>query len=276
MKNTFTFPISRGQENLFVYRKTETYDRLDNNGFVVKRLSPETESLSEKSAQAEENKDKTPWYATLISAAVICLSLPIGLLVNVFYSDFFGAWGEAIFFFSLLTLWRISRRIEAKFKPSDKQRAILLKSGMIAVRAELGIPEAAREIDVLPYVYKETKKGLAPTRKDGSFENTPVCIWRDGDDLCLSDEDALVRIPVKAIVEMREVARKIHVSAWYKAYTVDSPNYKPYAKQNFWAGVNVLSYLEVEIKGDGESKYLLLPNYDAPIFRKLADPTRPL
>ena len=101
-----------------------------------------------------------------------------------------------------------------------------------------------------------------------------MCIWREGDDLCLSDEDALIRINVRDIGKMREVKRKVHIDAWYKAHAFDSPGYKPYVKQGAWAGINVLSYLEAEIKGVNGNKYLLIPGYDAFTFRELADPTR--
>ena len=165
--------------------------------------------------------------------------------------------------------------IEARFRPSRRQRVILLSESAAAVRAELGIPEAVREIDVLPYLYMETPKEVVPARKDGRFENIPVCIWREGDDLYLSDEDALIRIPVRYIGEMREVKRKIHINAWYKAQAVDAPIYKPYVKQSAWSGINVLSYLEAEIHGGDGSKYLLIPSYDTRTFKELADPTRP-
>ncbi len=267
-------PISRGHDNLFVYSKTKPFDTLDDNEFVVKRLSPEAERLSEKAARLELNKDKAPWYAYLFSFASMFSILPLSLLLKWLFPDFWEAWGDLVFEVLLIVFIIFNSMIEARFRPSRRQRVILLSESAAAVRAELGIPEAVREIDVLPYLYMETPKEVVPARKDGRFENIPVCIWREGEDLCLSDEDVLMKIPVKAIGEIREVKRKIHISAWYKAQAVDAPTYKPYVKQAAWSGVNVRSYLEVEIKGDDGNKYLLIPGYDASTFRELADPTR--
>ena len=267
-------PISRGHDNLFVYSKTKPFDTLDDNEFVVKRLSPEAERLSEKAARLELNKDKTPWYAYLVSIAFMFSIFPLSLLLKWLFPDFWEAWGDLVFEVFLIVFIIFSSRIEARFRPSARQRVILLSESAAAVRAELGIPEAVREIDVLPYLYMETSKEVVPARKDGRFENIPVCIWREGDDLCLSDEDSLIRINVRDIGKMREVKRKVHIDAWYKAHAFDSPGYKPYVKQGAWSGINVLSYLEAEIKGDDGNKYLLIPGYDASAFRELADPTR--
>ncbi len=269
-------PISRGHDNLFVYSKTKPFFTLDDNEFVVKRLSPEAERLSEKAARLELNKDKTPWYAYLVSIAFMFSILPLSLLLKWLFHDFWDAWGDLVFEVFLIVFIIFSSKIEALFRPSSKERAIILSADAATVRAELGIPEAVREIDVLPYLYMETPKEVAPARKDGLFENIPVCIWREGDDLCLSDEDTLIRIPVRYIGEMREVKRKLHINAWYKAQAVDAPSYKPYVKQSAWSGVNVLSYLEAEIMGADGNKYLLIPGYDARTFKELADPTRPL
>lgn len=275
MKSTSPAPISRGHDNLFVYSKTKPFDTLDDNEFVVKRLSPEAERLSEKATRMEMNKDNVPWYAYLVYTALAFLVIPIALLLKWLFSDIWEVWGDLIFYVLLFLFIFISNKIEARFRPSARQRVILLSESAVAVRAELGIPEAAREIDVLPYLYKETPKEVVSARKDGLFENIPVCIWRESDDLCLSDEDVLMKIPVRDIGEMREVERKVHIDAWYKAHAFDSPNYKPYVKQSFGAGIDVLSYLEVEIKSEGGIRYLLLPNYEARTFRELADPTRP-
>lgn len=275
MKNTSSAPISRGRDNLFVYSKTKPFFTLDDNEFVAKRLSSEAERLSEKAARLEMNKDITPWYAYLVSIAFMLSVLPISLLLQWLFPDFWAVWGHLVFESLLIAFMIFSSKIEALFRPSSKERAVILSAGAAAVRAELGIPEAVREIDVLPYLYMKTPKEEVPARKDGRFENIPVCIWREGDDLCLSDEDVLMKIPVKAIGEIREVERKVHVDAWYKTYAFDSPNYKPYVKQGFWAGIDVLSYFEVEIKADNGMRYLLIPNYEAPTFRELADPTRP-
>lgn len=267
-------PISRGHDNLFVYSKTKPFDTLDDNEFVVKRLSPEAERLSEKAARLELNKDKTPWYAYLVSIAFMFSIFPLSLLLKWLFPDFWEAWGDLIYEVFLIIFIIFSSMIEARFRPSRRQRVILLSESAAAVRAELGIPEAVREIDVLPYLYMETPKEVVPARKDGRFDNIPVCIWREGDDLCLSDEDTLIRINVRDIGEMREVKRKVHIDAWYKAQAVDAPIYKPYVKQSAWSGINVLSYLEAEIKEVDGNKYLLIPGYDASTFRELADPTR--
>ncbi len=276
MKNISTAPISRGHDNLFVYRKTKTYDRLDDNEFVIKRLSSEAEALSEKSARAEMNKEKTPWPVHLLYAVLLLLLLPIQWLIKTLLPEVHhDLWGRIIYYGIMLIFFIIVVMVERKLKPSNKQRAIMMAASNAAVREEFGIPEAAREIDVLPYIYKETKKGCKPYRKEGYFDNSPVCIWREGEDLCLSDEDALIRFPVKDIVMIHDVERKVHVSAWYKAHTYDSPAYKPYTKDNFWYGIDIHAYFEAEIRGDNGNRYLLIPNYDARTFKELADPTRP-
>ena len=275
-KTTDTPPISREYDNLFVYRKGKPYDTLENNEFLVKRLSSEAEALSEKSAQAEANKENTPWPAHLLYAVLLLLLLPIQWLIETLLPGVhYDPWGKIIYCGIIFIFLIIAVMVGRKFKPSDKQRAIMLAASNAAIRAELGIPEAAREIDVLPYIYKKTKKGLIPNRKDGRFDNIPVCIWRVGDDLCLSDDDAVIRFSIKAIREIREVQKKCHISTWYKSHAYNSKPCKPFIKENTWQGLDILSYIEVEIMGENGIRYLLIPSYDARAFRELVDPTRP-
>ena len=145
-------PISRGHDNLFVYSMTKPFDTLDDNEFVVKRLSPEAERLSEKAARLELNKDKTPWYAYLVSIAFMFSIIPLSLLLKWLFPDFWEAWGDLIYEVFLIIFIIFSSKIEARFRPSARQRVILLSESTATVRAELGIPEAVREIDVLPHL----------------------------------------------------------------------------------------------------------------------------
>ncbi|MBQ7315735.1 MAG: hypothetical protein IJW90_01345 [Clostridia bacterium] len=268
-------PISRGHDNLFVYSKTKPFFTLDDNEFVVKRLSPDTDAFVEKAAQAAVKKDSIPWPLHLLYAALLLSLLPIQWLIETLLPEVhYGLWGRIIYYSIIFIFLIIVVVIGRKLQPSNKQRTLMLAASNAAIRAELGIPEAAREIDVLPFTYKNTNQGPAPGHKDGHFDNIPICIWRDNDDLCLSDEDILIRFPIKAVKKIRKVERKVHVSAWYKAYTYDSPAYKSYTKDNFWYGIDILTYVEVEIRSNNESKYLLIPGYDASTFCELADPTR--
>ncbi len=139
-----------------------------------------------------------------------------------------------------------------------------------AVR-ELGIPDGADALDVLPFYYKMKDGKAVRLGKRDHYENRGVSAFRMGDRLCLATAQERLEIPVSDIRGYRVHDREYVIDMWLKERASDSEAYADYhIRKSGFLGRRARTLCEVIIRHEsGEEYELLIPAYDLPILRAL-------
>lgn len=143
------------------------------------------------------------------------------------------------------------------------------------VNMELELPDDDQltDIDILPYRYKSTSDGGAKeVLESGCFENTEVFFWTEGETLCLTDYESVMRIPLTAVEGYYTADVKYKLSFWWKDEEFNKGVYAQYGiKQDSEGNYRLRTYYRVMIR-DGEDSYeLRVPCYDFAAFCGLCE-----
>ena len=137
---------------------------------------------------------------------------------------------------------------------------------------ELGVPEQALSVDILPFHYIVKGGERKPAGKKGRFDNVSVSVFvRDGD-LCMATAQELYRVPLSEIRGVREYDEDFEIEMWLKPEAEDSDRYKAYGIRK--SGILARKghgYFGVDIGGEYE---VLVPCYDFPAVDGLLKLTR--
>lgn len=139
---------------------------------------------------------------------------------------------------------------------------------------ELGLPEDDEEltgIEILPYRYKPTSDGdTKEILSSGCYENTEVFFWREGDYLCVTDYDSVMRFPLSAVAGYCTADVKYKISYWFKDEEFNKGEYARYGiKQDSEGNYKLRTYYRVVIR-DGEDDYeIRVPAYDFDKFQEI-------
>lgn len=287
-KHLFSYTVTPDRED-----NRRTTDVFDDNAYVVGRISPEVKAEKDRLYDAwmlahkerKECESKSGCQVQLLSWLLFLLILlVIHLVIECMENIFPDARTELVifrvaFFIAFLILSkridtaiaRARRRHHAKKHPDiplhESELDPALSDAVAAARAELGIPDYAWEMDILPYRHTVPLGGLTEeVRPNKVYDNIPVSVWREGQVLFLSDEDVLLRVPLSEITDLRQVRQRIRFKEWSKADAFDSPTYRS-SKINEWISyLTCAGYTEL-ILADGYR--LLVPAYDSHILREV-------
>ncbi len=238
-----------GEKNLFSYTvrpdredKNRSTDVFDLNAYTVRTLSPdlkaEKDGLYDAWLEAKAMREKRESNAGCIAdclSFLLCILFFVagGLFFELLPDTMLGAILSAVpsLCFILLFVFlnkpitaavrRIAHRLYIKKHPeTDMDEKALdprLSETVAAARTELGIPDHAWELDILPYRHGVTSVGETyEIRPLGAYDNIPVLIWREGQVLFLSDEDIVLRIHLSEISEVKHIKKKTKFQSWYK------------------------------------------------------------
>lgn len=272
--------------NLTENKKNEC---LDDNPFVTARIAPSTREAKEKGSKeftkVMVKSMKLPQM--LVGYAFIGLGLIVLLafLKALPDTDFMtalqnGKWlllGGAVSAAAGAGLLIYCKRAHKKQEesedvPSEMDESLNTLEGVSRrVSLELCLPEddQTTAIDVLPYRYKATSDGgTKEVLESGCFENTEVFFWTEGDCLCLTDYDCVMRIPLSAIEGYYTADVKYKLSFWWKEDEDFSKGaYAQYnIKQDSEGNYKLRTYYRVMVR-DGEDRFeLRIPCYDFAAF----------
>lgn len=136
---------------------------------------------------------------------------------------------------------------------------------------ELGIPDGASALDVLPFYYKMKNSKAVRLGKRDHYENLGVSAFRMGERLCLATAQERLEIPVSDLRGYRVCDREYVIDMWLKEHASDSEAYADYhIRKSGFLGRRARTLCEVVIRhASGEEYELLIPAYDLPVLQAL-------
>ena len=129
------------------------------------------------------------------------------------------------------------------------------------VKAELGIPDSAKDIDFLSFFYRENEDGPFPI-KPFDFMTMEMFAFAEGDVLCVADYNDVYSISKSSIKGIEKVEKEATLLGWSKDEPFDSETYSEYEiKENDEGFIVIPYYYSVKIEA-GEEFELLIPPYE--------------
>ena len=155
-----------------------------------------------------------------------------------------------------------NQQIRLDFSEATK----LLEEAAAAAARELGVPEHALSVDILPYHYIIKGDRPAPVKR-GRYDNLSVSLFIDGGDLCLATAQELFRIPLSHISGYRAYDQDFEIDMWLKPEESDSDKYRDFGiRKSGLMGRKCHGYVGLDIHGEYE---ILIPGYDFPEVKEL-------
>lgn len=141
------------------------------------------------------------------------------------------------------------------------------------INMELNLPDddAVTEVEILPYRYKPTSDGdTKEVLNNGCFENTSVFFWAEGDDICVTDYECVMRFSKTAVMGYRAEDVKYKISYWFKDEEYNKGEYAQYnIKEDSEGNYRLRTYYTVLLR-EGEDTYeIRVPAYDFEKFQEI-------
>ena len=154
-------------------------------------------------------------------------------------------------------------RIRTDFSEATK----LLEEAAADAARELGVPNTALSVDVLPYHYVMKGNNPVPVGKKNRFDNLSVSLFvRDGK-FCLATAQERFDIPLTAIRGYREYDADYELEMWLKPEDSDSDKYRDFGlRRSGLLGRKGRGYCGIDVEGAYE---ILIPRYDFEPTREL-------
>lgn len=146
-----------------------------------------------------------------------------------------------------------------------------LKAAAAEAARELGVPDGAVSLEILPYHYKQNGDKIVRVGKKDRFDNISVSAWVEGGMLSLATAQELFRVPLSELRGYREHDVDFEIDYWLKADECTADKYAAYNIRS--AGLfakRCHTYYSVEIDGDYE---FFVPGYDLSVLKGLVELT---
>lgn len=138
---------------------------------------------------------------------------------------------------------------------------------------DLGVPEEAREVDVLGFGYKIKNEKIVACELEFSlskYRNYHYKLFLKDDKLCLADIECVYGFNLSEIKGIKTINKKINIYPWNKEEGPREGIYKKYKMTvNNYGYVFVKPYYILEIEHNGEEYGLYFPCYELEYFEKL-------
>ncbi len=275
-------------KNLFSINKTDSKEAMafDENPYFVVRVSEAVrhklehafDGMSETAAKREptaeeralKKKSNILWLASLIcivaALAVFMLGngqtvmqvISIALLVVSVVLNFRGR--------------RITQKLAMAEAPSEDDFSLVtdrLAEAAAEASRELGVPDSAVSMEILPAHYRMTGRGPVSVSRKNHFDNISVSAYLEGGALCLASAQELYRVPLSDIRGYRVYDEDFEIDFWLKEDEPDSDRYRDFnIRSAGLLGKKCHTFYGVDIAGSYE---ILVPCYDLDILTSLID-----
>ena len=169
-----------------------------------------------------------------------------------------------------LVLW-IWGKLKAKnVLESDESAHTIsrLEGTATAIYQELGVPNEAKDIDVLLFFYK-MKNGEIKVHEKGmqitQYFNPEFKIFTDAENLYLANLEGKYAFPLSSVVKIHSVKKHIRIAGWNKEEKFDKGEYKQYKlTSDSYGCIHCKAYHILEINLRGESWGIYFPSYELP------------
>ncbi len=138
---------------------------------------------------------------------------------------------------------------------------------------DLGVPESARNVDILMFFYKE-KDGEPKLTVKGNqnfmFMNLPFKIFADPKTFYLVNVEGKYAFSRKDVKAIRTVNKRATMNDWNKDYPFDDDRYKKYGlKMDQYGVIYFKPYYVLELDIGGNTWGIYFPSYELPLFEAL-------
>ncbi len=169
----------------------------------------------------------------------------------------------------------LARRCDAKLtssyresmQPDFAEATARMNAATAEAARELGVPQDAVSLEILPYRYKMADGIPVRAGKKNRFDNISTSAWVADGALFLATAQEVYRIPLSDIRGTRLVDEDFEVDFWLKPEPPDSEMYRAYniRKAGFF-GQRCRTFYAADI---GEDYEFFIPCYDFPLFEDL-------
>ncbi len=279
-------------KNLFSVNKTHDREAndFDENRYLAARVSDEVQeklknvfsSVTEEMTPAEPTEEELAlkkkgnlyWFGCLGCFAAGFLLFFLGDAIPVYQAMPYLHLIDAALLIAAVVLHFMARRISRRQIGMGNEKTELnfaeatkrLEEAAAEAARELGVPENALSVDILPFHYKlksdyKTKDDVpVPAGKKNHFDNLSVSMYTDGDSLCLATAHELYRIPLSDIRGYRTYDEDFELDMWLKPEEFNSAKYAEFGirKSGFFS-CKAHGYYGLDLGGDYE---VWIPCYD--------------
>ena len=214
-------------------------------------------------------------FAALLIAILVCAVVRDGWAAAYALSAwaFWCVGGCALVWIVLLAAGK-KREREALLDGDAEDRLSVLSSSVESIYAELGVPETAKEVDVLLFRYR-VKKGEPRPLPRNALNPVQYAIrapktYLEDDCLVLTWLEGKYAFPRSAMKAIRTVRRRITFAGWCKDLPPFDKSFKPFLAgldQNGFVRCKWYHILEIEARG--ETWGLYFPNYELQTVEEL-------
>ncbi len=135
-----------------------------------------------------------------------------------------------------------------------------------ACALELGVPQNAKEVDIICFRHRIKKNGKLKGGERGMeyspYSNEVFRVWKKDNTLYLATTDSRYEIPLSDLRHLRQQKRRISVTGWNKAEDMKEGFYKPYKLNADSYGRIHMKYGILELERNGERWGIWLPCYE--------------
>lgn len=139
-----------------------------------------------------------------------------------------------------------------------------------AVYKELGVPEDAKNVDILSFYYKVKNGNIKVFEKSicAQYFNPVFKVFADADYVYLANLKGKFAFPVSSIGELRTVKKHIRIAGWNKEEPFNKGVYKPYKlTSDSYGCIHCKEYHILEIHRNGEAFGIYIPCYELPVIK---------
>ena len=177
---------------------------------------------------------------------------------------YIGIAGIALFviFFAAAIVWM------RKFMAHPQTQNLLEEQTELRdkIARDLRVPKESAEIDVMGCPYK--LKGGKPKYDYKSYENLPMWVFVENDNLCFADLLGVWAVPLSDITAIMPFPGHAPLTSWNKEEKFNSPTYKRMVR--FYKGKYIVKgYYLLQFMRHGEEWEVSIPMYDADVICKL-------
>lgn len=196
-----------------------------------------------KTAEGQQTRAKLPAPLNILRAATgfTTLLLFFSLIRSMRRVTLAEAYENAPFIFWILggsaVIWgvlslfafAIGRKVRSTDEYATAERR--LEGAVQNAYRELGVPQDAKDVDVIAISYKWKNGKMKPVAygmETSERHNIPFKVFRREDRLCLANTEHRYELPLAEIKALRSVKKAIYAQGWNKDEQFDMGFYKPY------------------------------------------------
>ena len=278
-KHLFSVSLTENKKNEY----------FDDTPFTAGRLAPTTREAKETSTKAFTKAMMKSMHLPALIIGYLLIALGVAVLLAFLKAlpdtDFMtaltnGIWlliggGVSVAIGACLLIYcrRSSKKQEeSEDLPEGMDESLnSMEAVSRRIQMELNLPDddAVTEVEILPYRYKATSDGdTKEVLNNGCFENASVFFWAEGDDICVTDYECVMRFPKTAVAGYRTEDVKYKISYWFKDEDHDKGEYAQYnIKEDSEANYRLRVYYTVLLRSGEDTYEIRVPCYDFERFQ---------